>query len=89
MELVSPTAFIINQKPNKEHSLKETSIPQFLIHSLLKKFHLIFRQTSAEHQVVSIIAHQKEGIVRTKKVPLAAKKSTARDQRILHIFLGS
>ena len=26
-----------------------------------------------------LIAHQKEGIDRTKKVPLAAKKSSARD----------
>ena len=36
-----------------------------------------------------LIAHQKERIDRTKKVQLAAKKSSARDQRISCIFLGS
>ena len=34
-----------------------------------------------------LIAHQKERIDQTKKVPLAAKKSLARDKRILHTFL--
>jgi hypothetical protein len=32
-----------------------------------------------EKQTQLLIAHQMEGIDRTKKVPLAAKKSSARD----------
>jgi hypothetical protein len=36
-----------------------------------------------------LIAHQKERIHRTKKVPLADKKSSARDYRTSCIFLGS
>ena len=35
-----------------------------------------------------LIAHQKERIDQTKKVPLAAKKSSARDKRILHTFFA-
>ena len=35
-----------------------------------------------------LIAHQKERIDQTKKVPLAAKKSPARDKRILHTFFA-
>ena len=35
-----------------------------------------------------LIAHQKQTIDRTKKVPLAAKKNSARDKRILHTFFA-
>ena len=35
-----------------------------------------------------LIAHQKQGIDWTKKVQIAAKKSSARDKRILHTFFA-